>query len=82
MLMLIRSTKHFFDHVPTMGTQSEKQTHYQLQTLLADMSQTRLIKARLVLEGVRLLKSFVVDKGDSRHYIYELAPPMDPYHFF
>ncbi|SPN75844.1 replication initiation and membrane attachment family protein [Brochothrix thermosphacta] len=72
----------FFDHVPTMGTQSEKQTHYQLQTLLADMSQTRLIKARLVLEGVRLLKSFVVDKGDSRHYVYELAPPMDPYHFF
>ncbi|WP_035314107.1 replication initiation and membrane attachment family protein [Brochothrix campestris] len=71
-----------FDHLPIMGTQSEQHTHYQLQTLLGDMSQQRLVQARLILEGVRLLKSYVVDKGESRHYVYELAAPMNPQAFF
>ncbi|MBC1974904.1 replication initiation and membrane attachment family protein [Listeria booriae] len=60
---------------------SESHSHTQLLNLLG-ISLSNLFQARLKLEGLGLLRSFVRTTGESRHYIYEIAAPLSPEQFF
>ncbi|MBC6309452.1 helicase DnaB [Listeria sp. FSL L7-1582] len=60
---------------------SESHSHTQLLNLLG-ISLANLFQARLKLEGLGLLRSFVQTTGESRHYIYEMAAPLSPEQFF
>lgn len=60
---------------------SESHSHSQLLNLLG-ISLANLFQARLKLEGLGLLRSFVRTTGESRHYIYEMAAPLSPEQFF
>ncbi|EUJ44921.1 chromosome replication initiation / membrane attachment protein DnaB [Listeria rocourtiae FSL F6-920] len=60
---------------------SENHSHTQLLNLLG-ISLSSLFQARLKLEGLGLLRSFVRTTGESRHYIYEMAAPLSPEQFF
>ncbi|MBC1473696.1 helicase DnaB [Listeria grandensis] len=60
---------------------SESHSHTQLLNLLG-ISLPNLFQARLKLEGLGLLRSFVQTVGESRHYIYEIAAPLSPEQFF
>ncbi|MET3575965.1 replication initiation and membrane attachment family protein [Bhargavaea ullalensis] len=55
--------------------------HYHLLNMLG-MPVGRLFEARLSLEGIGLLKTYRKAEGDSRSFLYELQPPLDPETFF
>lgn len=56
-------------------------THHMLMNLL-DMNLKAIYDARLKLEGIGLLKTFVETSNDERSFIYELSPPLSPEQFF
>ncbi|WP_462412457.1 replication initiation and membrane attachment family protein [Neobacillus sp. Marseille-QA0830] len=60
---------------------SESSTHHLLMNLL-DMNLKDIYQARLKLEGIGLLKSYVKVKEEERSFIYELVPPLNPEQFF
>ncbi len=60
---------------------SEAHSHVQLLNML-DISLKALFEARLKLEGLGLLKSYVKTENDQRFYIYEILPPLSPEKFF
>lgn len=60
---------------------SEHSTHHLLMNLLG-MNLKDIYEARLKLEGIGLLKTYVkMDEGE-RSFIYELHPPLNPEQFF
>ncbi len=60
---------------------SESSTHHLLMNLLG-MNLKDIYEARLKLEGIGLLKTFVKTDEDGRSFIYELYPPLNPEQFF
>ncbi|HEY2421890.1 MAG TPA: DnaD domain protein [Neobacillus sp.] len=60
---------------------SESSTHHLLMNLLG-MNLNDIYEARLKLEGIGLLKTFVKTDEAERSFIYELHPPLNPEQFF
>ncbi|MGE8206350.1 replication initiation and membrane attachment family protein [Heyndrickxia sp. NPDC080065] len=60
---------------------SDEWTHYHLMNFLA-LNLKEIYEARLKLEGIGLLKTYVKKAGDERSFIYELQPPLSPEQFF
>lgn len=60
---------------------SEEWNHYQLMELLG-LNLDDIYQARLKLEGMGLLKTFIKEAPDHRMYIYELQPPLSAEQFF
>ncbi|MBM7584912.1 replication initiation and membrane attachment protein [Bacillus pakistanensis] len=61
---------------------SEESTHYQMMNFLS-LNLQEVYDARLKLEGIGLLKSFVKEnETGERVFIYELQPPLTPKQFF
>ncbi|WP_040207696.1 replication initiation and membrane attachment family protein [Neobacillus jeddahensis] len=60
---------------------SESSTHHLLMNLM-DMNLKEIYEARLKLEGIGLLKTFVKTVDGERSFIYELYPPLNPEQFF
>lgn len=60
---------------------SEEWNHYHLMGLL-DLNLDDIYHARLKLEGMGLLKTFVKEAEGHRIYIYELQPPLSAEQFF
>jgi replication initiation and membrane attachment protein len=60
---------------------SETSSHHLLMNLM-DMNLKDIYKARLKLEGIGLLKTFVKTEEGERSFIYELQPPLTPEQFF
>ncbi|MGG3738217.1 replication initiation and membrane attachment family protein [Aeribacillus pallidus] len=56
-------------------------THYHLMNMM-NVSLKEIYEARLKLEGIGLLKTFVKETEEQRFFIYELQPPLDPERFF
>ncbi|WP_040286208.1 replication initiation and membrane attachment family protein [Sporosarcina koreensis] len=55
--------------------------HYHLMNHLS-MSLPSVFQARISLEAIGLLRSYMCTEGDSRSFIYELLPPLDAEQFF
>ncbi|RTR29645.1 Replication initiation and membrane attachment protein [Robertmurraya yapensis] len=60
---------------------SGEQSHHGLMTSM-DLNLKSIHEARLKLEGIGLLKTFVQAKEESRSFIYEVQPPLQPDRFF
>ncbi|MEH7272298.1 replication initiation and membrane attachment family protein [Neobacillus vireti] len=60
---------------------SESSTHHLLMNLLS-VNLKDIYEARLKLEGIGLLKTYVKSDEDGRSFIYELHPPLNPEQFF
>ncbi|MEH7354369.1 replication initiation and membrane attachment family protein [Neobacillus drentensis] len=60
---------------------SESSTHHLLMNLMG-MNLNDIYEARLKLEGIGLLKTFVKTDDGERSFIYELHPPLNPEQFF
>lgn len=60
---------------------SEGSSHHLLMNLLG-MNLKEIYEARLKLEGIGLLKTYVKTEEEERSFIYELHPPLTPEQFF
>lgn len=60
---------------------SESSTHHLLMNLLS-VNLKEIYEARLNLEGIGLLKTYVKSDDSGRSFIYELHPPLNPEQFF
>lgn len=60
---------------------SGESSHHELMDFMG-LNLTAVYQARLKLEGIGLLKTFVRKGEDSRTFIYELQPPLSPAEFF
>ncbi|GIN22105.1 MAG TPA: Replication initiation and membrane attachment protein [Bacillus bacterium] len=60
---------------------SEEWNHYHLMELLG-LNLDDIYQARLKLEGMGLLRTFIKEAADQRVYIYELQPPLSAEQFF
>ncbi|WP_409251591.1 replication initiation and membrane attachment family protein [Bacillus sp. SCS-153A] len=60
---------------------SEQSSHYHLMNFLSS-NLPEIYEARLKLEGIGLLKTYVKQEGDPREFIYEVQPPLSPQQFF
>ncbi|WP_316570928.1 replication initiation and membrane attachment family protein [Neobacillus sp. YIM B06451] len=60
---------------------SEASSHHFLMNL-SGLNLKRIYEARLKLEGIGLLKTYVKNEDDIRSFIYELQPPLSPEQFF
>jgi replication initiation and membrane attachment protein len=60
---------------------SESSSHHLLMNLM-DLNLKDIYTARLKLEGIGLLKTFVKTDEGGRSFIYELQPPLTPEQFF
>jgi len=60
---------------------SNSSTHHLLMNLLG-LNLKDIYEARLKLEGIGLLKTYVNTEGEERSFIYELNPPLTPEQFF
>lgn len=56
-------------------------THYHLMNLLT-MPLGPILEARISLEAIGLLRTYVKREGDMRSFLYELSPPLDAKGFF
>lgn len=56
-------------------------THHSLMTIL-DLNLKAIFDARLKLEGIGLLKTFVHCESEERSFVYQLQPPLTPEQFF
>lgn len=56
-------------------------THYHLMNLLS-MPLAPIFEARISLEAIGLLRTYVKNEGDKRTFLYELSPPLDAKSFF
>jgi replication initiation and membrane attachment protein len=60
---------------------SESSTHHLLMNLLS-VNLKDIHEARLKLEGIGLLKTYVKTDESGRSFIYEIHPPLNPEQFF
>ncbi|XJZ26437.1 replication initiation and membrane attachment family protein [Bacillota bacterium Lsc_1132] len=60
---------------------SDSSSHHLLMNLLT-LNLKEIYEARLKLEGIGLLKTFVKNNEGERSFIYELQPPLTPEQFF
>lgn len=60
---------------------SESSTHHLLMNLLS-VNLKDIYEARLKLEGIGLLKTYVKTDDSGRSFIYEIHPPLNPEQFF
>jgi replication initiation and membrane attachment protein len=60
---------------------SESSTHHLLMNLLS-VNLKDIYDARLKLEGIGLLKTYVKSDESGRSFIYEIQPPLNPEQFF
>jgi len=60
---------------------SEEWNHYHLMNAF-DLNLEEIYHARLKLEGIGLLKTFIQTNNESRSFIYELQPPLSAEQFF
>lgn len=60
---------------------SESSTHHLLMNLLS-VNLKDIYEARLNLEGIGLLKTYVKSDESGRSFIYEIHPPLNPEQFF
>jgi replication initiation and membrane attachment protein len=60
---------------------SESSTHHLLMNLLS-VNLKEIYEARLNLEGIGLIKTYVKSDDSGRSFIYELHPPLNPEQFF
>ncbi|MGG0720240.1 replication initiation and membrane attachment family protein [Robertmurraya massiliosenegalensis] len=60
---------------------SQSNSHHSLMSFM-DLHLKSIYEARLKLEGIGLLKTFVQTNEGSRSFIYELQPPLPPEQFF
>ncbi|MBS4208801.1 replication initiation and membrane attachment family protein [Bacillus sp. FJAT-50079] len=60
---------------------SEQWNHYHLMNLLG-LNLQEIYQARLKLEGIGLLKTYIKNEPDARSFVYELHPPLSPEQFF
>lgn len=60
---------------------SERLNHYHLMNFL-DLNLEEIFQARLKLEGIGLLKTYVKTEADNRSYLYDLQPPLSAEGFF
>ncbi|WP_335872692.1 replication initiation and membrane attachment family protein [Bacillus sp. 2205SS5-2] len=60
---------------------SESYSHYHLMDFLSFNIQN-IYEARVKLEGIGLVKTFVKRSEDERKFIYEIQPPLSPQQFF
>ncbi|MBU5212524.1 replication initiation and membrane attachment family protein [Heyndrickxia oleronia] len=60
---------------------SDDWTHYHLMNFLG-LNLREIYEARLKLEGIGLLKTYMKKDGEERGFIYELQPPLSPEQFF
>ncbi|WP_045523556.1 replication initiation and membrane attachment family protein [Neobacillus niacini] len=60
---------------------SESSTHHLLMNLLS-VNLKDIYEARLMLEGIGLLKTYVKTDESGRSFIYEIHPPLNPEQFF
>jgi replication initiation and membrane attachment protein len=60
---------------------AETSTHHLLMNLLG-VNLKEIYDARLKLEGIGLVKSYVKNDDGERSFIYELYPPLNPQQFF
>ncbi|NRD76074.1 DnaD domain protein [Bacillus sp. BRMEA1] len=60
---------------------SDSSTHHLLMNV-SGMNLKEIYEARLKLEGIGLLKTFVKTDAEERSFIYELQPPLSPEQFF
>lgn len=60
---------------------SDSSSHHILMNLL-ELNLKEIYFARLKLEGIGLLKTFVKEEEGDRSFIYELQPPLTPEQFF
>lgn len=60
---------------------SDSGSHHELMDFMG-LNLKTIYQARLKLEGIGLLKTFLQNKEDSRTFIYELQPPLSPAEFF
>ncbi|QHA92835.1 DnaD domain protein [Bacillus sp. N1-1] len=58
-----------------------KMTHHHL-LLMMRWDTKKLLEERRKLEGIGLLKTFLKNGEDTRHFTYELQPPLTPDRFF
>ena len=62
--------------------ENEKEyNHYHLMNLLT-MPLGPIFEARISLEAIGLLRTYVKREGDARSFLYELSPPLDAKGFF
>lgn len=59
---------------------SESHSHHSLMNFM-DMNLKKIYEARLKLEGIGLLKTFVKENEERRSFVYELQPPLTPEQF-
>lgn len=60
---------------------SDSGFHHELMDFMG-LNLKTIYQARLKLEGIGLLKTFVQNTEDSRTFVYELQPPLSPAEFF
>ncbi|WP_019154801.1 replication initiation and membrane attachment family protein [Robertmurraya massiliosenegalensis] len=60
---------------------SQSNSHHSLMSFM-DLHLKSIYEARLKLEGIGLLKTYVQTNEGSRSFIYELQPPLPPEQFF
>ncbi len=60
---------------------SQTNSHHSLMSFM-DLSLNAIYEARLKLEGIGLLKTFVQSSEGEREFVYELQPPLSPERFF
>lgn len=61
--------------------QESEYNHYHLMNILT-MPLGPIFKARISLEAIGLLRTYVKQEGESRCFLYELSPPLDAKTFF
>lgn len=71
----------FWNEVENNRIISDEWTHYHLMNFLS-LNLREIYEARLKLEGIGLLKTYVNQSGEDRKFIYELIPPLSPEQFF
>lgn len=60
---------------------SSDHSHHSLMNFM-DCGLKEIYDARLKLEGIGLLKTYMKKEGENRSFIYELQPPLTPEQFF
>lgn len=60
---------------------SDSSSHHLLMNLM-EMNLKDIYEARLKLEGMGLLKTYIKEEEGNRSFIYELQPPLTPEQFF
>ncbi|KUP06637.1 Replication initiation and membrane attachment protein [Bacillus coahuilensis m2-6] len=59
----------------------DRYNHYYLMDVFS-LNLREILEARLKLEGIGLIKSYVKKTDDERAFVYELQPPLSPEQFF